>query len=49
MNGSVDMAAMVIDVLPEIILIGGGVVVLLYALLAPRRLQAGAADRKSVV
>lgn len=43
MNGSVDMAAMVVDVLPEIILIGGGVVVLLYAVLAPRRLQAGAA------
>ena len=43
MTRSVDMAAMVVDVLPEIVLIGGGVVVLLYALIAPRRFQVGAA------
>lgn len=31
------------DVIPELVLLGGGVVVLLYALAAPRRLQLGAA------
>ncbi|MCC7368756.1 MAG: NADH-quinone oxidoreductase subunit N [Chloroflexi bacterium] len=34
---------MVADVIPEIVLVVGSVVVLLYALAAPRRLQAGAA------
>lgn len=48
MTGSGDtvpggMVAVVGDVLPEIALVVGGVVVLLYALFAPRRLQAGAA------
>ena len=38
-----DMAAMVGDVIPEIVLVVGGVAILLYALIAPRRLQAGAA------
>ncbi|MDP8970149.1 MAG: NADH-quinone oxidoreductase subunit N [Actinomycetota bacterium] len=37
------MAAMLADIVPELILVGGGVVVLLYALVTPRRLQAGAA------
>lgn len=37
------MASMAADVIPEIILVLGGVAVLLYALLAPRRLQAVAA------
>ena len=31
------------DVVPELILVGGGVAILIYALFAPRRLQAGAA------
>lgn len=44
MNGAdADMAAMVADVIPEIMLIVGGVAILLYALFVPRRLQAGAA------
>ena len=43
MTGSSDMVAVVGDVVPEIVLIAGGVVVLLYALFAPRRLQSGAA------
>ena len=38
-----DMAVMVPDVVPELILLGGGVAVLLYALFAPRRRQAHAA------
>ena len=38
-----DMASMAADVVPEIILVLGGVAVLVYALFAPRRLQAGAA------
>ena len=38
-----DMAAMAGDVVPEIALLVGGVVVLLYALFAPRRWQSGAA------
>ncbi len=37
------MAAMIADVVPELVLVTGGVLVLLYALLAPRRWQAGAA------
>lgn len=37
------MASMVGDVVPELVLVGGGVVVLLYALFAPQRLQVGAA------
>ncbi len=43
MTGQATMATMVTDVLPEIVLVAGGVLVLLYALLAPRRLQGGAA------
>lgn len=38
------MAAMVADAIPELVLVGGGVAVLLYALFAPRRWQAGAAS-----
>jgi NADH-quinone oxidoreductase subunit N len=38
-----DMAAMAADIIPELILVLGGVTVLLYALFAPRRLQAGSA------
>ena len=38
-----DMAAMAADVIPEIVLVIGGIVVLVYALFTPRRLQAGAA------
>ncbi len=38
-----DMAAAVGDVVPEIVLVVGGVAVLLWALLAPRRWQSGAA------
>lgn len=38
-----DMAAMVPDIIPELILLGGGVVILIYALVAPRRRQAVAA------
>ncbi|MFP5488793.1 MAG: NADH-quinone oxidoreductase subunit N [Acidimicrobiia bacterium] len=37
------MGAMVGDVIPELVLVIGGVIVLLYALAAPRRLQGGAA------
>lgn len=37
------MAAMVGDVVPEIVLLAGGVVVLVYALLTPQRVQWGAA------
>jgi len=44
-----DMAAMVADVLPEIVLVVGGIVVLLFALLAPRRWQSGAAILALVV
>ena len=40
---SADMSAMVADVIPEIVLLTGGVLVLLYALVAPRRAQGGAA------
>lgn len=43
MSAGAGMAQMVGDVLPEVILVVGGVIVLLYALLAPRRVQAGAA------
>lgn len=44
-TGSVamDMGSMVGDVVPELVLVAGGVVVLLYALVAPRRFQSGAA------
>jgi NADH-quinone oxidoreductase subunit N len=38
-----DMAAMLSDIVPELVLVAGGVAVLLFALLTPRRLQAGAA------
>ena len=38
-----DMAAMVADVVPEIVLVVGGILVLLFAVLAPRRWQSGAA------
>lgn len=38
-----DLASMAADVIPEIILTAGGVIVLLYSLFAPRRLQPGAA------
>jgi NADH-quinone oxidoreductase subunit N len=37
------MASMVVDVLPELVLVAGGVLVLLYALIAPQRAQPGAA------
>ncbi|MGH3666052.1 MAG: proton-conducting transporter membrane subunit, partial [Egibacteraceae bacterium] len=40
---AMDMAAMLADIVPELILMGGGVAVLFYALFSPRRLQAGAA------
>lgn len=43
MDMTTNMAAMVTDVIPEIVLMAGGVVVLLYALAAPQRLQGGAA------
>lgn len=43
MNEQQDMAAMLGDVIPEIALVLGGILVLLYSLLAPRRLQGGAA------
>ncbi len=38
-----DMAAMVADVIPEVVLVLGGIVVLLYAVLAPRHWQSAAA------
>jgi len=38
-----DMAAMVADVLPEVILVVGGVAILLFAIFAPRRWQTGSA------
>lgn len=41
--GSPDLATMAADVIPEIILVLGGIVILVYSLFAPRRLQAGAA------
>lgn len=40
---AMDMAAVVADIVPELILVGGGVVILLYALFTPRRWQTGAA------
>ncbi|MGH2603612.1 MAG: NADH-quinone oxidoreductase subunit N, partial [Dehalococcoidia bacterium] len=40
---AMDMAAMVGDVVPELILVAGGVAVLFYAVLTPRRWQSGAA------
>jgi NADH-quinone oxidoreductase subunit N len=39
----VDLASMVADVIPELVLVMGGVVVLLYALIMPQRQQGGAA------
>jgi NADH-quinone oxidoreductase subunit N len=42
-TAAADMAAMAADVVPELVLVAGGVLVLLYALIAPPRLQAGAA------
>jgi len=44
-----DMAAMLGDVIPELILVVGGVAVLLWALVAPRRMQSGAAFLALVV
>lgn len=38
-----EMIASLGDVVPELILLGGGITILLYALFAPRRAQAGAA------
>lgn len=38
-----DLAAMLPDVIPELIISGGGIAVFFYAIYAPRRLQAGAA------
>ncbi len=48
MNGAdaahgTDMSAMIADVLPEVLLVIGAIAVLLFALFAPRRMQAGAA------
>lgn len=43
MGGAMDMAEVVGDVVPELILVAGGIVVLLYALAVPRRLQGAAA------
>jgi NADH-quinone oxidoreductase subunit N len=40
--GSMDMVAMLGDVIPELVLVIGGVVTLLWAVLAPRRWQVGA-------
>lgn len=42
-TADMDMAEMVADVIPELVLAAGGIAVFLYALFAPRRLQAGAA------
>lgn len=42
-TADMDMAAMVADIVPELTLVVGGVVVLVYALFAPRRRQALAA------
>jgi len=41
-DGSMDMASMVLDVIPEIVLVVGSVAVLLYALFAPQRWQGAA-------
>lgn len=41
-SAGMDMASMLGDVVPELVLVVGGVVVLLYALAVPRRLQSGA-------
>lgn len=46
---TMDMAAMVGDVIPELVLLVGGVVILLYALFAPSRVQAGAGLVAAVV
>lgn len=42
-TAGMDMAEMVRDVIPELILVVGGVIVLVYALAAPRRFQGAAA------
>lgn len=39
---TLDMASMASDVIPEIVLVLGGIAVLVYSVLAPRRLQGGA-------
>ena len=36
-NSDMDMAAMVADVVPEIVLVVGGFLVLMFAVLGPRR------------
>ncbi len=38
-----EMTASLGDIVPELILLGGGIAILLYALFAPRRAQVGAA------
>ena len=43
MTGQAGMASLVLDVLPELVLVAGGALVLLYALIAPQRAQPGAA------
>lgn len=42
-TGGMDMAGMVADVIPEVILVLGGILILFYALFAPRSRQSGAA------
>lgn len=42
-SATMDMGAMLGDIVPELVLVVGGIIVLLYALAAPRRLQGGAA------
>lgn len=42
-SATMDMGSMVGDVVPELVLLIGGVIVLVYALAAPRRFQTGAA------
>ncbi len=42
-TSDMDMAAMVADVVPEIVLVVGGILVLMFAVLGPRRWQTGAA------
>ena len=42
-TGGMDMAGMVADVIPEVILVLGGILILFYALFAPRSRQYGAA------
>lgn len=49
MTGQAGMASLVLDVLPELVLVAGGALVLLYALIAPQRAQPGAAVLALVV